>query len=285
MGRGQQISLRNALSNEVGLAIFQSGLGRSAEFNSTNTANTIATIQALNLGHGSAIVGQNRSNNITGTVSVGDFAYTGTDVTDHRGVSGASNPAAGWGIGVLGTGGWYGVFSIGNSGATGVKSFTIDHPDDPEHKILRHFSIESNEVLNIYRGTEIFNENGNATVILPEYYHSINKNASYQLTPIGASMPNVFIEKEIENGQFIISGGIPNKKVSWTVTAERNDPYLKQNPEQRKVIIEKTRSRKGKYLTPELYNQPKEKGMFYKDRNSKPSKIKKQTPKLKKQNN
>ena len=79
-------------------------------------------------------------------------------------------------------------------------------------------------------------------------------------------MPNLFIEREIENGEFIIGGGIPNKKVSWVVTSERNDPYLQQNPEKRNMVLNKEGDRAGKYLKPELYNQPKEKGMFYKER-------------------
>jgi len=268
-----------------GILLNHSGVqGINSEFNSTNAANTNPTIQAINLGRGSAIVGQNQSNIIPGTIAVADFSYTGAAVTDHMGVSGYSRPIAGWGVGVLGEGGWFGVYSLGNSGSSGVKTFAIDHPKDPENKILRHFSIESNEVLNIYRGTTIFNNNGSAVVTLPDYYHSINRDASYQLTPIGAPMPNIYIEKEIKNGQFVISGGVANKKVSWIVTAERNDPYLQQQPDNRDVIIEKIGSRKGKYLTPDLYNQPKEKGIFYNENNQnlKPSKTNKQNIKLKK---
>merc|ERR1712169_113509 len=120
-----------------------------------------------------------------------------------------------------GEGGWYGVLSLGDSSASGGKYFTIDHPANPENKILRHASIESNEILNLYRGTTTLNTDGKAVVTLPDYYDLININPSYQLTAVGASMPNLFIEREIENGEFIIGGGIPNKKVSWVVTSER----------------------------------------------------------------
>ncbi|MDP5082224.1 MAG: hypothetical protein NWP87_06160, partial [Winogradskyella sp.] len=152
----------------------------------------------------------------------------------------------------------------------------IDHPEDPANKILKHFSIESNEVLNMYRGIESFDANGKAVVSLPDYYDSINKNPSYQLTPIGAAMPNLYIESEINNGEFIIAGGVANKKVSWQITSERNDPYLKQNPEQRDVVLIKEGERSGKYLNPELYGQPKGKGLFYNanNENQKASKIK-----------
>lgn len=262
------VLLGNQSGSGHGILINHSGTaGRNAEFSINNAANTDAAIFSINRGQGSAVLAQNQNNVIAATISVGDFAYTGTDVDDHRGVYGYSQPIAGWGIGVLGQGGWYGNFAIGNTGATGVKAFTIDHPEDPANKILKHFSIESNEVLNMYRGTASFDANGKAIVSLPDYYNSINKNPAYQLTPIGAAMPNLYIESEITNGQFVIAGGEPNKKVSWQVTSERNDPYLQQNPNERDVVLIKEGERSGKYLTPELYNQPKEKGMFYSKNN------------------
>ncbi|EDM43609.1 hypothetical protein SCB49_08463 [unidentified eubacterium SCB49] len=247
-----------------GMIILHAGSeGRNSEFNTLNASNTDPSIFSVNIGQGSAILGQNQNNTISGTISVADFAYTGTDNANHIGVSGYSQPRANRGIGVRGEGGNYGVFAQGDLGASGTKSFTIDHPQDPANKILKHFSIESNEVLNIYRGVDTFDANGYVKVTMPDYYFSINKNASYQLTPIGAAMPNLYIEKEIDGtGTFIIAGGEPGKKVSWSLTAERNDPYLIQNPERRKVVIEKEGERKGKYLTPELYGQPKSKSMF-----------------------
>lgn len=261
-------------------AIFaqQDGLGAGGFINHTgsqgtglhvqmlNPSNTSSGITIYNDNSASSIIAANYDNTISGTINVADFSYLGTDVDDHVGVYGSSSPAPGWGFGVLGQGNWYGVFSDGDSGATGGKFFTIDHPADPENKILKHASIESNEILNLYRGTTTFNADGKAVVTLPDYYDLININPSYQLTAVGASMPNIFIEKEIENGVFVIGGGIPNKKVSWVVTSERNDPYLQQNPEKRNMVVNKKGSRAGKYLKPELYNQPKEKGIFYKEK-------------------
>ncbi len=157
--------------------------------------------------------------------------------------------------------GAYGVVSNGDLGATGTKTFMIDHPMDPENKILRHFSTESNEVLNIYRGNAVFDSTGNAIVVLPEYFSEINKNPSYHLTPIGA-YAQLFILQEITDGVFIIGGGTPGLKVSWTVYAERNDAYLRQYPEKREVVIEKREGQKGRYFMPQLYNQGKEKAIF-----------------------
>jgi len=161
--------------------------------------------------------------------------------------------------------GAYGVLSNGDFGATGVKTFLIDHPEDPENKILRHFSTESNEVLNIYRGNAVFDANGEAIVQLPEYYEEINKNPSYNLTPVGA-YAELYVKKEIANGTFIIGGGQMGLKVSWTIYAERNDLYLQQFPEKRDVVIEKREGQKGKYFMPYLYNQPKEKAVINPER-------------------
>lgn len=160
-----------------------------------------------------------------------------------------------------GVGGAYGVFSNGNFGATGTKTFIIDHPKDPANKVLRHFSVESNEVLNIYRGNAFFDENGEAKVELPDYFSDINRRPTYQLTPVGGP-GNLYIKKKIENGRFVIAGGEAGMEVSWTVTAERNDAYLQQNPHQREVEIEKREGQKGKYFMPQLYGQSLENGMF-----------------------
>lgn len=248
-----------------GILINHSGSqGRNAEFNITNTNNPDPAIFAVHSGPGSAILAQNQDNTIAGTISVGDFAYTGADVADHIGVRGSSTPTAGWGIGVYGQGGWYGVFSNGNFGATGTKTFLIDHPLDPENKSLKHFGMESNEVLNMYRGNAVFDKNGIAIVQLPEYFNTINIDFSYQLTPIGAPMPNLYVSQKINNnGVFQISGGEAEKEVSWSVYAKRNDKYIQENPEETKSEIEKTGDRKGKYWDPASWKQPKEKGVLY----------------------
>lgn len=180
------------------------------------------------------------------------------------GVYGVSNTPSGYGVIGHNSANNNAVHANGDLSASGTKTFKIDHPEDPENKYLKHFSIESDEVLNVYRGIETFNTNGKAIVSLPSYYDAINKNASYQLTPVGAAMPNLYIESEVAEGIFVIAGGVPGKKVSWQLTAERNDPYLKHYPQEREVEVDKADNR-GKYLMPELFNQPKEKGIFFKN--------------------
>lgn len=200
--------------------------------------------------------------------SVGVYGYydgTGSS-RDGKGVIGIAAANSGRGYGVYGQGNRYGLYANGNSGASGTKSFEIDHPIYPEEKTLKHYSIESPEVLNLYRGVVNLDYNGNANITLPEYFIEININFSYTLTPIGQQAPNLYISQEIDdNGNFEISGGNPGQKISWVVYAERNDLFMQQykseNPEI--VEIEKDREYKGKYIMPELYNQPAENGMFY----------------------
>jgi hypothetical protein len=160
----------------------------------------------------------------------------------------------------------YGGFFFNDLGSTGTKPFMIDHPLAPAEKYLKHFSIESNEVLNLYRGIVTLDANGEAIVTLPSYFESINNsNATYQLTGIG--QPSVvYIKEELNGNSFTIAGGAPGKKVSWQLTTERNDPYLQQFPEERMVEINKTGNDYGKYLVPELYQQPANRGISFKEK-------------------
>ncbi|MDP4266147.1 MAG: hypothetical protein Q8880_01770 [Bacteroidota bacterium] len=162
----------------------------------------------------------------------------------------------------------YGIYSLnnimaeGNIVANGSKNFMIDHPLDPTNKFLKHASVESNEILNMYRGNVTLDSNGEAVVKLPDYFSGININYSYNLTPIGGFF-NVCVKEEIKDNKFVIAGTKPGMKVSWTVYAERNDLYMQKYPESKNMEPFKSANEKGKYSRPELYNQPKEKGIFY----------------------
>lgn len=177
---------------------------------------------------------------------------------------------AGWGwVGVYGVddGTGIAIFADGELGASGTKSFVIDHPFDPENKMLKHFCAESPEVLNIYRGNITLNEQGEAVIDLPEYFSEININFSYYLTPIGGAAPNLHVKEEVRGNSFIIAGGTENLKVSWVLYAERNDKYIQANPDSKLVEVDKRE--KGTYIRPELFGQPESKGMFYREKNKK----------------
>ncbi|MCX7737257.1 MAG: hypothetical protein N2319_11155 [Candidatus Kapabacteria bacterium] len=125
-------------------------------------------------------------------------------------------------------------FEVGNNltvkkdiKAEGVKNFRIEHPID-KSKYIQHASIESNEVLNVYSGNVTTNNLGLATVHLPDYFSLINIDYRYQLTVIG-EFAQAIIFKEIENNSFVIKTDKPNIKVSWQVSAKRNDEYIQNN--------------------------------------------------------
>jgi hypothetical protein len=183
------------------------------------------------------------------SVGVGGLGYIGV-------LGQSSDPVNGGGIASLDN-----IIALGDLTVSGTKNFRIDHPQDPANKYLNHFSIESNEVLNIYRGTVAFDANGIAIVQLPDWFDAVNKNASYQLTPIGGYAP-IFIAEKIKDGRFVIAGGTAGMEVSWAVYAERNDPYLQQHPEARQVEELKSDRETGKYLRPDLYNKPAEQGIL-----------------------
>ncbi len=102
------------------------------------------------------------------------------------------------------------------------KSFIIDHPLEPETKQLRHFSIESDQLTNIYNGNAVMDENGEAWVELPEWFEALNEEFTYQLTCVGG-YANVYIAEEVKNNKFKIGGGNPGLKVSWQVSGIRHD--------------------------------------------------------------
>jgi len=199
-------------------------------------------------------------------VTVGVYGrYDGGGNADGKGVYGyAYNSHSNRGYGVYGQGNRYAVYANGDLGASGSKSFEIDHPLDPENKILKHYSIESPEVLNMYRGNVTLDNSGQAIITLPEYFIAININFSYSLTAIGQQAPNIHVSQEIgDEGSFSISGGNPGQKISWVVYAERNDLHMQKNRYKEQAEIDKEDDWIGKYLRPELYNQPPEMGIHY----------------------
>jgi hypothetical protein len=147
----------------------------------------------------------------------------------------------------------------GDLSASGTKPFKIDHPLDPANRYLYHYSVESPEVLNQYSGNVILDENGEGWVELPSWFETLNREFRYQLTPIGASAPNLYVAQEIQDNRFQVAGGPPGIKVSWEVTALRDDPYIQHYGAP--VEVDKPAGERGTYLCPELYGQPDELGL------------------------
>src|SRR5206468_1366845 len=156
-------------------------------------------------------------------------------------------------FGVAGTapGNGYAVYANGNFSGKGGKYFRIDHPLDPANKYLIHACAEGPEPLLIYRGNVTLDAAGAARVQLPNYFEAINRDLSYQLTPIGGPAPNLHIAQKVADNAFRIAGGTPGLEVSWAVTGVRNDAYMRRYA--RPVEEEKSESDRGKYQHPELY--------------------------------
>ena len=190
------------------------------------------------------------------------------------GVEGISNSS----MGVFGqTNSGIGVAGVANtnSGAAGVfqgsvqvigtlsKSgggFRIDHPLDSANKYLNHSFVESPEMKNVYDGVAVLDANGEAAVMLPDWFEALNEGFRYQLTPVGAPAPQLHIANEIADAQFRIAGGVPGQRVCWQVTGVRKDPWARAHP----VVVEepKTNDERGRYLDPELFGQGEDQSLL-----------------------
>jgi hypothetical protein len=229
------------------------------------------------------------------TAAIGAFGGTPTGVTDANGSAGiyavggdavgnaqadfagdggefyggftpeSSSGAAGYGIyssggvGGVGVAAFAGYFD-GDIEVTGtvfgsVKDFKIDHPLDPANKYLVHTSVESSEMMNIYTGNVVTDELGMATVKLPDWFEAENADFRYQLTVIGRRA-QAWIAEEVEQGQFKIGSDATQTKISWQITAVRQDAFAKAHP----LVVEqqKPARERGFYQNPELFGQPAE---------------------------
>lgn len=157
-----------------------------------------------------------------------------------------------------GNNGDYAGYFMGDVHVTGTLSkaggsFEIDHPLDPQNKILRHSFVESPDMMNIYNGNVTTNDRGFATVQLPTYFEALNEDFRYQLTVIG-QFAQAIVSDEIHENEFSIQTDKPNVKVSWQVTGIRKDPWAEKN----RIVVEERKSldTQGYYIHPESYGQP-----------------------------
>jgi hypothetical protein len=152
--------------------------------------------------------------------------------------------------------------NVGGTLSKGAGAFKIDHPLDPANKYLWHSFVESPDMMNIYNGNIVTDASGKATVQLPDYFQALNMEYRYQLTVIG-SFAQAIISKKVNNNKFEISTSKPNIEVSWQVTGIRHDAYAEKN--RIPNTVEKSATDKGKYLSPEAFNQPASKRIGYED--------------------
>ena len=170
---------------------------------------------------------------------------------------GARNGTTNYGVYGYATGGTtnYAGYFNGNVHVTGTLSkaagsFKIDHPLDPENKYLNHSFVESPDMMNVYNGNIVLDNNGQAVVEMPDWFDALNRDCRYQLTCIGGFAP-VYIAQKIQNNTFKIAGGTAGIEVSWQVTGIRQDPYAEANRIQ--IEVDKPADERGKYLHVQAY--------------------------------
>lgn len=218
---------------------------------------------------GFGVQGQSVSSNGVEGVSTSGRGVEGQ--SDSRGgVAGFSNSGIGvGGISVSGDG-VFGMAADVSGVAAGrfsgrliaaIKLFQIDHPLAPASKYLNHSSVESSEMKNLYDGLVILDKNGEAVVTLPDWFQALNTDFRYQLTPVDAPGPNLYIADKVAGNRFKIAGGAPGMEVSWQVTGIRQDAWAKAHPLE--VEQSKTEKEQGTYLNPELFGQPTEKSVLW----------------------
>lgn len=146
----------------------------------------------------------------------------------------------------------------------GGGSFKIDHPLDPENKYLYHSFVESPDMMNVYNGNITTDANGYATITLPDYFEALNKDFRYQLTIVDendTAWSFAKVVQKVHNNTFVIRTSAPEIEVSWQITGIRKDNWAEQN--RIPNAVDKEPENKGKYLHPEAFGQPVEKGITH----------------------
>jgi len=147
----------------------------------------------------------------------------------------------------------------------GGGSFRIDHPLDPDNRYLSHSFVESPDMMNIYNGNVTTNADGYATIQMPAWFKTLNRDFRYQLTVLDERDHDRFVMakvvRKIAGNQFTIRTSDPNTEVSWQVTGIRQDPWANANRIQ--VETDKPDSERGTNEHPAFYGQAPQTGMKY----------------------
>ncbi len=182
----------------------------------------------------------------------------------NSGVEGVTNSTSGY------AGYFLGDVYVSGSINKSACSFLIDHPLDPENKLLRHNCLESPEHLVVYRGKVRLDADGEADVEMPEYFTALarEQEATVNLTPIGKpTAPGRYefsYQWESNYERFGIYGQ-PGREVSWMVMAERDDPVIRRlaRPAEEEKGPDNKFCDRGKLLDPTAYGYTENMGRNY----------------------
>ncbi|MEO7674620.1 MAG: hypothetical protein ABIU09_11155 [Pyrinomonadaceae bacterium] len=200
-----------------------------------------SSIRGQNYGTGPAIKG----------VSALGTGIVGSGIVGVSGSTSSNSPIAA-GVRGISTGRSFAGDFMGNVRVTGMLtkgggSFRIDHPLDPKNKFLSHSFVESPDMMNIYNGNAVTNENGEAAIVLPDYFEALNRDFRYQLTPVG-QFAQAMVLAEVKNNRFRIKTDKPAVKISWQVTGIRKDKFAEEHRIQ--VESEKSAGERGTLQNP-----------------------------------
>ncbi len=226
-GRAGLFQNQHTTSSDPVLETEQKGSSNAAYFKVTNSANTDT---AVVISHsGTAGTGLRVSTNY------GDACY----FYNGQYGNGARFATAIWAA-------WFdGNVNISGTLSKTAGSFMIDHPLDPENKVLRHSFVESPEMMNIYKGRTRL-ENGEITIDLPDYFDALNHPDTREvtLTCVNGWSP-LFLDGKIENNKFTVKTtdiGDGSQEFSWVIYGVRNDDYARENP----IIVEEEKDKNNK---------------------------------------
>jgi hypothetical protein len=198
------------------------------------------------------VYGEHGANEHHGSIGGSFYGTLGRNANDNRGYLGHDM------YGVWGTGSPYAGYFMGDVEVTGTLTQSgaaskVDHPLDPANRYLSHSFVESPDMMNVYNGNVVTDENGQAVVELPAYVEALDRDFRYQLTVLGTFAQAIVAEK-IQDNRFVIRTDQPDVEVSWQVTGIRHDPWA----EAHRLVVEedKLAEERGYYLHPALYGQP-----------------------------
>jgi len=134
-------------------------------------------------------------------------------------------------------------------------SFRIDHPQDPANKYLSHSFVESPDMKNVYDGVVTADAGGAATVKLPDWFATLNRDFRYQLTALDGAAPDLHVSKRLRGNEFSIGGAKPHQDISWQLTGIRQDAWANEN----RIPVEenKPQAERGTYLYPKGFGESK----------------------------
>jgi len=235
-----------------GAGVYGTSTGNDGVRGESSGANKSGVYGVSDQSNGYGVYGRNTSNGAIGVLGTPAAGVYGKGLGSNPGVfgEGAGSGGAGYFVGNVQV---TGNLIVNGTVSKGGGTFRIDHPLDPERKVLLHSFVESPEMKNVYDGVAVLDSDGAAWVELPEWFEALNRDFRYQLTCLGGYAP-VYIADEIAGNRFRIAGGIPGIKVSWQVTGVRHDPWAETHP----IAVEEDKrpEEQGSYIHPEAYGMP-----------------------------